>query len=171
MTVEQRVVSKQKIGAKSSAPPEPAPAAAEPAAAGGKKKKLLIVVVGVLVVAGAAAWFLLGRGGGREAEHAAEPAPEPGEVVQVEPISVNLADGHYLRLGLGLQLTADAGGHGPVDPSRALDLAIALYSGRPMAEVSDPATREALKAELKHQLDEAYHGEVMDVYLTNFVTQ
>lgn len=169
MPVEQRVVSKQKIGAKSPAPAEPVESAA-PAAGGGRRKKLLLlIVVGVLVAAGAAAWFLLGRGGG--GEPVAEPAPEPGEVVQVEAISINLADGHYLRLGLGLQLTADAGAHGPLDPSKALDLAIALYSGRTMAEVSDPATRDALKGELKHQLAEAYHEEVIDVYLTNFVTQ
>jgi len=39
------------------------------------------------------------------------------------------------------------------------------------SEISDPATREALKAQLVTELDEAYEGKVMDVYLTNYVTQ
>ena len=120
-----------------------------------------------------AAWYLLmgpGKGGSAAAEPVAEPEPVPGAVLTVEPVSVNLADGHYLRIGMGLQLTADAGEETP-DPSVALDLAISLFSGRTVDEVSDPAQRDALKAELAHQLSEAYEGEVMDVYLTNYVTQ
>jgi flagellar FliL protein len=132
-----------------------------------KKRKLLVVIGAVVLVAGgAAAYVLLGRGG----EPAAEPTPVPGAVLTVEPVSLNLADGHYLRLGLALQLTEEAGEHAP-DTARALDLAIALFSGRTVAEVSDPATRAALTAELATQLAEAYDGEVMDVYLTNYVTQ
>ena len=96
--------------------------------------------------------------------------PEPGVMVTIEPLSLNLADGHYLRLGMALQLTEEVGEEAP-DTARALDLAIALFSGRTVAEVSDPATRDALTAELAHQLEETYEGEVMDVYLTNYVTQ
>ncbi|QGQ20296.1 flagellar basal body rod protein [Cellulomonas sp. JZ18] len=171
--VEQRVVSSQKIGARpqrpigASAPPPPV----EEPKPSGKRRRLLLVLGGVVVllVVAAAAWFLFLRPQGGEAAHAPEPAPEPGEVVQVEPVSLNLADGHYLRIGLGLQLTADA--HGAPDPSRAVDAAIALYSGRTVAEVQDPATRDALKAQLAATLAEVYEGEVMDVYLTSYVTQ
>ncbi|MBO0901264.1 flagellar basal body-associated FliL family protein [Cellulomonas sp. zg-ZUI222] len=170
MPIEQRVVSRQKIGARGSAAPEAVPTA-PPAPAGRPRRRLLLVVVLVLVlaVAGAAAWFLLGRDAEVPEAPVAEPAPVAGEVVQVDPISINLADGRYLRLGLGLQLTADA--HGAPDPSRALDLAISLYSGRTVGEVSDPTTRDALKTQLAEQLAHAYEGEVMDVYLTNYVTQ
>lgn len=168
MPVEQRVVSRQKIGGGASARVVDPTPAAEPEAPPRSRRRLVLVVVAVvvLVAAGVAAWFLLGRG---DAAPAPEPTVEAGEVLQVEPISINLADGHYLRLGLGLQLTADV--HEPVDPSRALDLAIAQYAGRSVDEVSDPATRDALKAELAGRLSEAYEGEVMDVYLTNYVTQ
>jgi flagellar FliL protein len=120
------------------------------------------------VAAGAAAYLLLGRGSG---EPAAEPEPEPGAVVAVEPVSLNLADGHYLRLGFELQFTVEAAGHGDPETGPAVDAAIALFSGRSVSEVSDPAQREALKAEFKTQLDELYHGEVYDVFLTNYVTQ
>lgn len=136
-----------------------------------KPKKLVLIVaaVAVLAIAGAAYLFLLKPKG--EAGPAAEPAPVAGEVVVIDAVSVNLADGHYLRLGLGLQFIEGAGGHGSLDTSQALDLAIALFSGHTVAEVSDPATRDALKAELVTELSHAYHGDVMDVYLTDFVTQ
>lgn len=172
--IEQRVVSSPKIGANKigggASKPEP-----EPEAPAKKSKKPLLIVVALVVVlaAGAAWYFLMGPGAktaGEAAVPEAEPTPEAGEVLAVEPVSINLADGHYLRVGLGLQLTADVGEHTP-DPSVALDLAISLFSGRTVEEVSDPAQRDALKAELAHQLSEAYEGEVMDVYLTNFVTQ
>ena len=40
-----------------------------------------------------------------------------------------------------------------------------------MASISQPVRRDELKAKLVHKLDESYHGEVMDVYFTEFVTQ
>jgi flagellar FliL protein len=167
--IEQRVVSGSKIGgnnkigggSSSSAEPE-----AEAPAKKSKKKLLIVVLVVVLAVAGAAAYVLLGKKG----EPAAEPPPEKGAVLTIDPVSLNLAEGHYLRLGLALQLTKDAGEETP-DTAAALDHAIALFSGHTIAEVSDPATRDALKAELLGQLDEVYEGMVMDVYLTNYVTQ
>ena len=145
--------------------PEPEPAAPK------KKKKVLVVVLAVVVLLAAAAGaylFVLKPGG-----DPAEPAePEPvvlGEVLPVESVSLNLANGRYLRLGLALQLSAEV--HGEVDTARALDQAIALFSGRDIAEVTDPAVRDQLVAELAHQLEETYHGEVVDVYLTEYVTQ
>lgn len=171
--VEQRVIS-QKIGARPGAAPAAAPP--EPAAEvsgkkSGKKRVLLIILAVVLVGAGAAAYLLLGRGGGDGGQATPEPEPTlvPGEVLSVEPVSINLADGHYLRLGLALQLTDTV--EGEPDPSRALDLAIALYSGRSITEVSDPTGRDTLKAQLLAELTEAYEGEVMDLYLTDYVTQ
>ena len=87
----------------------------------------------------------------------------------VEPISLNLADGHYLRIGVGLQLTADVAEE--PDTARALDLVVTTFSGREVAEVTNPEGREALRAELVDRLTEAYEGEVMDVYFTDYVTQ
>lgn len=144
----------------------PAAEAAEPKPK--KKLKLIIIIAVAVLVVGAAAWFFFLKG---PSEPEAEPAPEPGEVLTVEAMSINLADGHYLRLGLGLQLVLDAGAHGPVDAAPARDAAIALFSGRTVAEIADPTTREALKAELTETLKVAYHEEVMDVYLTDYVTQ
>jgi flagellar FliL protein len=171
MPIEQRVVSGSKIGANNKIGGGSTSSAGADEAAPTKKKskkKLIIVAVAVLAIAGGAAYFFLFKG--KDSAAAAPPPPEKGVVLTIEPVSLNLADGHYLRLGLALQLTADAGEETP-DTADALDTAIALFSGHTVAEVSDPATREALKAQLLTEIGEAYEGKVMDVYLTNYVTQ
>ena len=84
--------------------------------------------------------------------------PEPGEVVTLEPIQVNLADGHYLRVGIALQLTAEAK---EADGSKALDATIDLFSGRDLAEVTDPKQRRGAQAgSSSSTLEELYEDEV-----------
>ncbi len=126
------------------------------------KKKLIIIVVALLVV-GAAAYILVLKPKPAEAEE-----PEPGKVVAMEPIQVNLEGGHYLRIGVAIQLTADA--HA-ADGSKALDATIEMFSGRSVEELADHKERSKLKKELLHHVEEAYHHEVMDLYFTEFVTQ
>ncbi len=186
-TQEARIVApgKPKIGARPPAGGAPTP---EPPAGGddggkGGKKRLMSIVIGVLVVVIAlgAYWFLMGPGAaGEEAatdateEEAAADAHEEvesGGVQVVESISINLDQGHYLRLGLGLEVSAEAVAHGEIGEAIALDAAIALFSGRSQDELSDPEIREELKHELAETLYEAYHGEVIGVYYTDFVTQ
>lgn len=126
------------------------------------KKKLIIIALVVVLVAGAGYWFFLKPSGGEEA------APIPGEVVPLEAIQINLEEGHYLRLGLALQLVE--GAH-EVDGSKALDASIELFSGKTMEEVQTAKERKHLKEELTEELEHAYHGEVLEVYFTDFVTQ
>ncbi len=167
MPTEQRVISsKSKIGGKSAGGAS-GEAVEEVPAKGGKKKVLMIAAV-ALVAAGAAYWFLLKPSPDATAEPVV-PEPVPGTVQVVDSVSINLSGGHYLRLGLGLQLTEEV--HEDVSTAKALDLAIALFSQRSLEEVSDATERDALKEELKHELEEAYEGEVMDVYFTDFVSQ
>lgn len=125
------------------------------------KKRLLMVLVLVIAVIGAGYWSLL-----RETP---EKAPVPGEVMALEPIQVNLAAGHYLKVGVALQLT-DAVADEP-DGSKALDRLIALFSGRPLSQLNRAERRGELKKELQKELVEEYEGDVMAVYFTNFVTQ
>lgn len=138
---------------------------------GGRGMRIVPVLAGVLVVVAlalAAAVFLLARGD--QAAQSGDPgAPAEGAVVAVEPVSVNLADGHYLRVGFSMQMTAEAGDG--VDTARAQDTVIALYSGRKAEDLADGDQREQLRGELVRQLSEAYGGDVMEVYFTDFVTQ
>ena len=136
-----------------------AKAAEEPERKGGKKK-IVIALVALLAIGGAAYWFVL--------RPTPEPKPEPGEVVSLEPIQINLEGGHYLKIGIALQLTTTA--H-EADGSKALDATIELFSGESQEQLARKPYRDALKKKLEHRLEEAYEGEVMKVYFTDFVTQ
>jgi flagellar FliL protein len=135
---------------------------------GGKKKLLLIGLVLLLVAAGAAYYFLFASSGEAEAEE-----PVAGDVLALEPIAVNLAGGGYLKIGVTLQFTEEgsAAGHsgsGP-DGSKATDLIISTFSQAAPADVI--GAREALKVALEEKIIEAYHGDVMDIYYNEYVTQ
>ena len=133
----------------------------------GKKVKLIAIVL-VLVVAAAAAYFLVLAPKGKE-----EAAPKPGAVLPLDSQQINLAAGHYLRLGIALQLTDKAGEE--VDGSKALDATISVFSGLSVEDVTKTGARDALKkkllTDLEHRYDENKVQEVMDVYFTEFVTQ
>jgi flagellar FliL protein len=136
---------------------------------GGKKKLLIIGLVAVLAL-GAGLYFFVFTGGSAEAEA----APEAGEVLQIEPVAINLAGGSYLKLGIALQFTAEAGaegGHGGGGPNgaQAIDIAIAQFSGASLTDVT--TNREAMKAALQEAIVDAYHHDVMSIYYTEYVTQ
>ena len=133
----------------------------------GGRKKLVLLVVGVLLLL-AAVWFLFLKPPS-EAEKAEKAKPKEGEVVALKPIHINLADGHFLKLGLALQATDKA--HEPPDGSKALDLAISHFSNKEMDELESPKAKEEAKKLLLKEMDEAYHHEVMDLYFTEFVMQ
>jgi len=130
--------------------------------AGGRKKKVLILLL-VLVLAGVATWWFMLR------PASAEEAPHPGEVVKLEAIQVNLTDGHYLRIGIALQATDEV--KEELDGSKALDATIELFTGQSQEQLARKPYRDGLKQKLEHRLEEAYEGEVMQVYFTDFVTQ
>ena len=139
---------------------------------GGGKKKLFLVLAVVLVAAAGAAYFFL-FSGSDEAE-AAEPVH--GGYVALEPIAVNLAGGGYLKVGITLEITADAaGGHGgaSVDGAKAYDQIISTFSQATPADVT--GARDALKEALEQKIVEAYTEEgvpmVMHIYYTEYVTQ
>ncbi len=145
-----------------------APAATEtPAGSGGRRKKLLVLVV-LVVVALAAVYLLVlkPKGGGKAAP---PPKPVPGAVVKLDPITINLAGGHFLKLGLSLQASADAGKE--VSGAKALDAAIELFSGRTIEELAKRDGREKAKKDLVKEVSQLYEKKVYDVYFTDFVMQ
>ena len=125
----------------------------------------LIAFVAVLIIAAAAGWFLV-----LAPSDSKETGPKPGAVEKLDAMQINLAAGHYLRLGLALQLTEDVGEEAP-DGSKALDAAISLFTGLSVEELAQHGKRDLLKEQLVDRLHELYHGEVMGVYFTEFVTQ
>jgi flagellar protein FliL len=139
---------------------------------GGKKKLVMLLAVLIVAAAGAAYFFLFS--GGDEAEAA---APEHGGYVALEPIAVNLAGGGYLKVGITLEITADAagGGHGgaAVDGAKAYDEIISTFSQAAPADVT--GARDALKEALEKKIVDAYTEDgvpmVMHIYYTEYVTQ
>jgi flagellar FliL protein len=146
---------------------KPAPAAAEEEPAKGGKKKLIIIVLVVLLAAGAGAYFFLFSGPSKPKP------PEPGLLMPVDPIAVNLAGGGYLKIGLKLQLTADVAEADEPDTAKATDLIISTFSGARPADVT--GARDALKAALQKKIIDAYKKDgkdvVMGLYYTDYVTQ
>ena len=134
------------------------------APAKGRKKKLILIVAVVLLAAAGAAYFFL-FSGEAEAEE-----PVAGEVLTLEPVAVNLAGGGYLKIGLALQLV-EGGGHGAAPPNgaKATDLVFSTFSQAQPADVT--GARDALKEALQEKIIEAYHGDVMAIYYTEYVTQ
>ena len=152
-----------------------APAAtADAAKAGtGGRKKLVMVVVPVLLVLVAAWYFVLGPGSGGSAAQEKPKEVALGEVVALDPITMNLADGRLLKVGLALQLPLEpaSGGHGEFSGSVALDEAIAFLGEHTYDQLAAPAARQAAKKELSKRVYERYHHDVLEVYFTEFVMQ
>ena len=126
----------------------------------GRRKVVIIAVVAIVAILGAGAYFALKPSG--------PVAPQPGEVVKLDPIQINLAGGHYLRVGIALQARQGAA---TLEGSKALDATIDLFSGQSMTDLDQGQARNALKAKLGHELTGLYDGDVMGVYFTEFVTQ
>lgn len=140
---------------------------AEEAPAKKSKKKLLVIVAVLVVALGAGAYFFLFAGSDKNAP------PQPGAVVTVDPIAVNLAGGNYLKIGIKLQLTADAGEAATLDTGKATDLIISTFSQAKLSDVV--GARDALKAALQKKIIDAYKQDgteiVMGIYYTDYVTQ
>ena len=150
---------------------------------GGGKKKMIIMVV-VVAVAFLAGSKLMGGGGTAVAGVAVPTTVPEGEVKTLDAITLNLADGRLLKIGIALQKKYDpmpvvAGeGEGAAasdDPTkgyaRALDTVIAVMSHHTMAELVKPEVREEAKKALVEKLNVAYHDEIEDVYFYEFVMQ
>ena len=107
-----------------------------------------------------------------------------GKVVALDAITMNLADGHLLKVGIGFQLKYEAagaaGGHGEAAPAdttdptkgyaRALDIVIDELGKRSMDELAGEG-RAVAKEALVKRLEKTFHGHIEDVYFYQFVMQ
>lgn len=157
---------------------------------GGGGKMMPAAMISLALVA--AGYFVGGRGGG--AAPAAEatvitviaPEPEVGEIINLDPININLADGHYLRVAISIGMAAPhqesgeaaAAGHGeaaatettePTAP--AADLVLSTFAGKTIEELSTLEGRVAARDHLQEGLKEFYGEEVLTVFFTEFVMQ
>lgn len=159
--------------------------ASEDAEGGGSSKLKTIGMAVALVAVGAVVGPKFLGGGSSAAAPAAEATTTTvpaGPMVVLDEVTLNLADGHLLQVGLALELdpTHEAGGgHGEAtaedDPTKgyakAIDATIDLLGDHTMADLSAAGGREQAKEALLQRLEELYPHEVAGVYFHRFVMQ
>lgn len=144
------------------------------AGAGKGKTKLLAGVAALALLGGG--YVVTSGGGSADAAEAVE-APEPvaGPVVPLDAMTLNLADGRFLKVKLALQLvegaSAPAAGDVAAFAAPALDEAISILGALSYAELVGPGGRDTAKVALSERIAARYEGEVMGVYFTDFVMQ
>jgi flagellar FliL protein len=161
----------------------------------GEKKKSPVkkILPIVLCLALAGGGYFMGGGGGSAEPATTEPEEvkpyeEIHEIVSLDPVNVNLADGHYLRVAVALGLGADEhddgavakdDGHGggtdedapSIETAPASDLVLRTFSGLDIAELQSPAGRESAREQLHEQLNKFYGDKIHTVLFTEFVMQ
>ena len=130
-----------------------------------KSKKFILALVGLLIVGYGAYTFL-----------APTPKPGPptgGEYVPVstDPLTLNLAGGHYLKLAISLVAGKAKAADFALTTAKAASLAITEFSDRTVESLSSDKARKRLTDDLLTKLQKAYPDEVFAVFLTQFVTQ
>lgn len=105
-----------------------------------------------------------------------EPAEEqsPGPVVGLDPLTLNLSDGKFIRIGVAIELTEDADvaafeEHGAA--TRLQDLVIFEVTKLDSESVTGSARLEALKSTLSSGAAELYGDDFHGLYLTDLVIQ
>ncbi|MFZ4515046.1 MAG: flagellar basal body-associated FliL family protein [Acidimicrobiia bacterium] len=107
--------------------------------------------------------------------------PAPGPVVKLDSMTISLADGSYLKVGLALQLPEGGG-----EPKawaetnrglRAQNVAVRVLGSRTSAQLAPGKPRNEAQSELATQVAVAFasedgtKSEVIDVLFTEFVMQ
>lgn len=155
---------------------------------GGKGKLLPAIVLSVGLLG--AGYFVGGGGGGGSSSAPVAEATEVveeeehhelGTLVALDAVNVNLADGHFLRVAVSLELSEEKSEYVAAKVKKdktykfpsapASDLVLTTYSGRSMEELKSPEGREAARLALVEAIDGVYHGDVIALYLTEFVMQ
>ena len=147
---------------------------------GSRRRTVLLVVLAVVVLAAGAvvAMKLLAGPAAKEPD----PATVPGAIEKIDSMTVNLADGRYLKVGVAVQLSkkaspsalvADGSGAAAVtfDPAKAQDATIAVFGTRTYQQLLAGGGRQKAQQALKAELEKRYDHGVLGVYFTEFLMQ
>ena len=147
----------------------------------GKKKGKSNLLPAIVVAAGLlGGGYFMSSGGAKGTAAAATAGPttttsekvEHGEVVKLDSITLNLADGRFVKLGLALELKEGLKAEGfEGEAARALDIAISTLGDKSYAQLAAAGGRDKAKTELNDKVVKAYGGEVTEIYFTEFVMQ
>lgn len=139
------------------------------------KRKLVLLVLGVALVGavGAFAYPKLTH----KHPTGGSAAVVNGPIESLDPVTVNLADGHLLQVGVAVQLTtaADAKKVTAADP-RIIDAVITVFSGWTYPNLLGTAGHDQARLQLEGRIQALFPPiggtpEVAGVYFTSFVMQ
>lgn len=151
---------------------------AEAEAKPAKGKRKVLILVALLAIAGVAvvAYPKLSHKKAPNA-HSAATAVANGPIESLDPVTVNLSDGHLLQVGVAVQLTlaADAKKVTAADP-RILDAVISTFSSLTYPGLLGTAGHEQARQQIEARLRGLFPPvagapQVAGVYFTSFVMQ
>ena len=132
--------------------------------------------MGVLV-----AGFLMQGGAPAVPSKRGEATPHPVDrpVVELDPVTLNLADNSYLKVSIALELnppspsevSKEEGAEPEIETTKATDLVLSTLAEYTKRDLSSRRGRENAKTLLSRRIIKAYHGKVSGIYLTSFVMQ
>jgi flagellar basal body-associated protein FliL len=151
-----------------------------------KKKKNPLVIGGLCLALAGVGYMMGGRKAGAQegaptttieqlegCVEGTDAATVEHKAIDLPSMSVNLTDGHYLKVTVSLALCPDvvlAEGEEFVS-APAKDIIVSTLSGNSMTVLQDEAGREQAKKLLSAEIAEAYPDEVYEIYFTEFVMQ
>lgn len=152
-----------------------------------KKKKNPLVIGGLCIALAGVGYMMGGRKAGAQDGSAPtttieqlEGCSEGTDANAVEhhafdlpAMSINLTDGHYLKVTVSLALCPDfvlAEGVEFVS-APAKDIIVSTLSGNSMTVLADPVGREQAKKLLSEEISKVYPDEVYEIYFVEFVMQ
>lgn len=158
-------------------PSAEAAAAEDPAKPKRKRKAILVVgLLALVAVAGLAYPKLAHKKPAGSYKSAALAVPN-GPIESLDPVTVNLSDGHLLQVGVAVQLTqaADPKKVTAMDP-RILDAVIGTFSAWTYPGLLGPTGHEQARRQLEGRLAALFPPvggtpQVAGVYFTSFVMQ
>ncbi len=132
------------------------------------KVKLIAIVLAVLLAGGAVAKFtVLAPPAKAGAETAAKKKPAKGPVIPMDDMTLNLANGAYLRLKISLQTTK--GTSEELDTAAAAQDVIDTFSNLNVTQLTGSPNRKKYQAVLLKKLQEDYPKQILDVPYQEFV--
>jgi flagellar protein FliL len=161
----------------------------------GKMKMMIPVIVLVVGLGGGGFFFMSASSKKASASAPTTTTTAVGPTIPLADITTNLSDGHVLKVGISLELAAkpknkdlaaivaasaassessssssDSSSY-PLQgqESKALDITISTLGDDTYTQLTAPGGREAAKAALSQKIEDAYGGDVLNVYFTDFV--
>jgi flagellar basal body-associated protein FliL len=153
----------------------------------GKKKKNPLVIGGLCLALAGVGYMMGGRKAGAQDSTAptttidqlegcaegTDSAHVEHHAIDLPAMSINLTDGHFLKVTVSLGLCPDvvlAEGEEFVT-APAKDIIVSTLSGNSMTVLQEPEGREQAKHLLTELVSEAYPEEVYEIYFVEFVMQ